>query len=270
MKLSSSSQSRVHSPQSTVDGRQSTDNSSETIVDRQQFVVASLWAIVVSRSWQWTMDRGLSTVDCEPSTVVSRSCLWTVDCGLWTIWTIGKKNRGLNRLWATSVWMILLACLSSCGTYTFSGVAIDDSKVKTISIDNFYNDSGGGPPNMSQLFTEQIKDYYQQNTRLALVPENGDLQLEGAITRYEFVPVAARASGSSEVADVASEMRLNITVEATYINTTDDQYDFENRDFTFFADFDADRDPASVENELIDQIFEQIIFDIFTASVANW
>ena len=187
----------------------------------------------------------------------------------------GSPDQGLSKTRAGKlsiifVWITALACLSSCGTYTFSGVAIDDSKVKTISIDNFYNDSGGGPPNMSQLFTEQIKDYYQQNTRLALVPENGDLQLEGAITGYEFVPVAARSSGSSEVADVASEMRLNITVEATYINTTDDQYDFESRDFTFFADFDADRDPSSVENELIDQIFEQIIFDIFTASVANW
>ena len=187
----------------------------------------------------------------------------------------GRPDQGLNKTWAGKllmifVWITTLACLSSCGTYTFSGVAIDDSKVKTISIDNFYNDSGGGPPNMSQLFTEQIKDYYQQNTRLALVPENGDLQLEGAITGYEFVPVAARSSGSSEVADVASEMRLNITVEATYINTTDDQYDFESRDFTFFADFDADRDPSAIENELIDQIFEQIIFDIFTASVANW
>ena len=247
MKLSSSRQSIADSPQSTVDSPQTMVGSRRSTVDSRQ------------------------SIDDSPQyTLINRPCPWTMDCGLWTIWTKGKENHGLNRLWATSVWMILLACLSSCGTYTFSGVAIDDSKVKTISIDNFYNDSGGGPPNMSQLFTEQIKDYYQQNTRLALVPENGDLQLEGAITGYEFVPVAARSSGSSEVADVASEMRLNITVEATYINTTDDEYDFESRDFTFFADFDADRDPSSVENELIDQIFEQIIFDIFTASVANW
>ena len=255
MKLSSSPQSIVHSPQSIDDSPQSIVHSRQSIVDSRQAIVGSLWAIIVSRPCLWTIDCGLWTI-------VSRPYLWTMDRGLWT-------NR-LNRLWILFIWITALACLSSCGTYTFSGVAIDDSKVKTISIDNFYNDSGGGPPNMSQLFTEQIKDYYQQNTRLALVPENGDLQLEGAITRYEFVPVAARSSGSSEVADVASEMRLNITVEATYINTTDDQYDFENRDFTFFADFDADRDPSSVENELIDQIFEQIIFDIFTASVANW
>lgn len=178
--------------------------------------------------------------------------LWTMDCGLWTIFSL-----------------LLLASLSGCGNYTFTGASLGPD-VKTISIDNFFSDANGGPPNMSQLFTEEIRDYYQANTNLALVPENGDLLLEGAITRYEFVPVAPRASGSNEVADVAGLIRLNITVSASYINTYDDEFNFENKSFTFFADFDSDRDPSSVEEELIEEIFDQIIFDIFTATVANW
>ena len=154
-------------------------------------------------------------------------------------------------------------------SYSFTGAAISP-EVKTISIQNFYNDSGGGPPTMSQQFTEKLKDYFQQNTNLTLIDDNGDLQLEGAIQRYDFEPVAPQASGSDQVADVASQMRLNIAVDATYVNTNDDQYDFDNRSFSFFADFDADRDPTSVEEELVDEILDQIIFDIFTASVANW
>lgn len=165
--------------------------------------------------------------------------------------------------------LLLLVSLSGCGNYTFTGASLGPD-VKTISIDNFFNDANGGPPNMSQLFTEEIRDYYQANTNLAVVPENGDLLLEGAITRYEFVPVAPRASGSNEVADVAGLIRLNITVSASYINTFDDEFNFENKSFTFFADFDSDRDPSSVEEELIEEIFDQIIFDIFTATVANW
>ena len=165
--------------------------------------------------------------------------------------------------------VLLMVSVTSCGVYSFTGAAISP-EVKTISIDNFYNDAGNGPPNMSQLFTEEVRDYYQSNTNLALVQENGDLQIEGAITRYEFVPVAPRSSGSNEVADVASLIRLNITVSASYINTYNDEYNFENKSFTFFADFDSERDPSSVEEELISEIFDQIIFDIFTASVANW
>ena len=165
---------------------------------------------------------------------------------------------------------LLLAPLGCSNiSYSFTGAAISP-EVKTISIQNFYNDSGGGPPTMSQQFTEKIKDYFQQNTNLTLVDDNGDLQLEGAIERYDFEPVAPQASGSDQVADVAGQMRLNITVDATYVNTNDDQYDFEDRSFSFFADFDANRDPTNVEGELIDEILDQIIFDIFTASVANW
>ncbi|MEQ9442599.1 MAG: LptE family protein [Cyclobacteriaceae bacterium] len=181
-----------------------------------------------------------------------------------------KNNVAGLRVWMKCLgWILIFACFSGCGVYSFTGAALSP-EIQTISIDNFYNDAGNGPPNMSQLFTEEIRDYYQSNTRLALVPENGDLLIEGAITRYEFVPVAPRSSGSNEVADVASLIRLNITVSASYINTYNDEYNFENKSFTFFADFDSERDPSSVEEELIEEIFDQIIFDIFTASVANW
>ena len=181
-----------------------------------------------------------------------RTILSTIDRGLWAI-----------------ISLVVFITFSGCGVYSFTGAALGP-EVQTISIDNFYNDAGNGPPNMSQIFTEEIRDYYQANTSLALVQENGDLLLEGSITRYEFVPVAPQASGSNDVADVAGLVRLNITVSASYVNTYSDEFNFENKSFTFFADFSADRDPSSVEEELIAEIFDQIIFDIFTATVANW
>ncbi|MEM6842165.1 MAG: LptE family protein [Bacteroidota bacterium] len=182
----------------------------------------------------------------------SNNKLWTIDRGLSTIFSL-----------------LVFITSSSCGVYSFTGAALG-SEIRTISIDNFYNDAGNGPPNMSQIFTEEIRDYYQANTNLALVSENGDLLLEGSITRYEFVPVAPQASGSNDVADVAGLVRLNITVSASYVNTYSDEFNFENKSFTFFADFSADRDPSSVEEELIEEIFDQIIFDIFAGTVANW
>lgn len=183
--------------------------------------------------------------------------------------TVDQQRRTINHCLRTFISCLLLFAAPGCGVYSFTGAAISP-EVKTISIDFFYNDAGGGPPTLSQNLTEQLRDYFQQNTNLAVVQENGDLLLEGAITRYYYEPVAPQASGSENVADVAGQMRLTIAVEATYINTNDDQYDFDDRSFSFFADFDADRDPTAVEDELIDEILDQIIFDIFTASVANW
>lgn len=123
---------------------------------------------------------------------------------------------------------------------------------------------------MSQLFTEAIKDYYQQNTSLVLVPEEGDLQLDGSIESYTLSPVAPQASNDPNGIDFSSLTRINISVKAQYFNTKDDTFNFD-RSFSFFKDFDQNAtDLSSNEEAFVQEIFEQIILDIFNASVANW
>lgn len=168
--------------------------------------------------------------------------------------------------------IILAVITTACSvSYTMSGISIDYDKVKTISIQPFYNDITQGPANIGQTFTNAINDYYQQNTNLSLVTQEGDLQLEGGITGYTLQPVAPKSSGNNTSNDFASLTRLTLTVKVTFYNTTDDLYNFENRSFSFFKDFDnATQNLTTVESELIDEIFEQIVMDIFNASVANW
>ncbi len=156
----------------------------------------------------------------------------------------------------------------SCGVYGFTGASIDPS-VKTISIQTFYNNATLGPSNMSVLFTETIKDYYQQNTSLSVVDDNGDLQIEGLISNYTITPVSATASGNNNEADFSSLSRITITVSASYVNTKDDEFDFD-KNFSFFVDFDNTIDLSSNEQDYVEEIFDQIILDIFNASVANW
>ncbi len=171
---------------------------------------------------------------------------------------------------------LFLLCLlwlpvSGCGIYSFGGATISPD-IKTISIATFFDEVGSGPPNISQVFTENIKDYFQQNTSLSLVEYDGDLQLEGSIVRYDISPMAPSAGGNQNIpnADVAGLQRLNITVKATYVNNKDDSFNFD-RSFSFYEDYNPTTTTLSaVEEQLIDVIFEQIIIDIFNASVANW
>lgn len=179
------------------------------------------------------------------------------------------KLSGWHSIKLPALYFAIILSTTQCNIYSFTGAALSP-EVKTISISTFYNDASGGPPNMSQILTEKIKDYFQQNTNLTLVEENGDLQLEGSISRYDYTPVAPQASGNNQVADVAGLMRLTITVNASYVNTYSDEFDFNNRSFSFFSDFSAEKDPSSVEDQLVDEILDQIVFDIFTATVANW
>jgi hypothetical protein len=177
----------------------------------------------------------------------------------------------MNKTARASYTLLFLICfiLSACGVYSFTGANISPD-IKTISIQTFFNDSGNGPPNLSQTFTEKLKDYYQQNTSLAIVKDDGDLQLDGSIVRWDLTPVAPTASGDQNMPDAAGLMRLTITVKAEYINVKDDTFNF-NKSFSFYDDFDPNRTTlTAVEDQLIDTIFEQIILDIFNSSVANW
>ncbi|MEX2335660.1 MAG: LptE family protein [Fulvivirga sp.] len=161
-----------------------------------------------------------------------------------------------------------LVISGGCGVYSFTGVALT---AETLSIQPFYNDAEGGPPDMAQSFTNELVDYYQSNTNLSLVEEDGELQIEGAVTGYRLSPIAPTATDLDQLGGGTSALtRLTITVQVTYINTQDDQFNFENRSFSFYEDFDSDQNLTSIEDQLLETIFDQIILDIFNASVANW
>jgi hypothetical protein len=173
-----------------------------------------------------------------------------------------------KHIYLTTAFSIMLA-LQGCGVYSFTGASISPD-IKTLSVQFFFNNASLGPSNMSVLFTENIKDYYQQNTSLLLVDEEGDLQLEGTIDSYTLAPVAPTNNGGQDVQTFTSLTRLTITVSAKYVNTKDDTFNFDKK-FSFFRDFDQNTEDLNAnEQEFIETIFDQIVLDIFTNSVANW
>jgi len=169
--------------------------------------------------------------------------------------------------------LLLFSFLTGCGFtggYSFDGASIDYNLTQTLSVATFMNDSGGGPPNMGQTFSEGLKDYFQRRTKLELVVNKGDLQFDGVIGNYVVRPQSVSSSGNSNVADGTGLMRLQIGVNVVFNNTKKEEDNFE-RVFSFFADYDPSASTLnSIEGELVDEIFEQIYFDIFQASVAQW
>ena len=166
--------------------------------------------------------------------------------------------------------LVLFALLQlytqSCGVYSFTGTTIT---AETISIATFFNDASNGPANLGVSFTDQLRDYFQQNTSLAQVSQGGELQMEGNIANYRLTPVAPSASGSDQSRDVANLTRLTITINVEYINLENEDFSFK-KSFSQFSDFNSELGLDAVESQLIDEIFELIILDIFNASVANW
>lgn len=164
--------------------------------------------------------------------------------------------------------IIIFGSFSSCGVYSFSGVA---TTAETITINPFFNDALGGPPDMSQRFTNALQDYFLRNTSLTLVPANGDILIEGVLVEYMLTPLgASQETVNDRQVDVAADTKLTISVTVSYINTKDDQFNFETRRFTQFEPFSNEQNFTAIEDRLLEEIFEKLNIDIFNATVANW
>ena len=144
------------------------------------------------------------------------------------------------------------------------------TSAQTISITEFYNNTELGQANMGQTFTNMLKNYIIQNSSIAVVQEEGELQMEGEITDFRLTPIAPTATGDPNNINPASSTRLTITVKASYVNTVDETMSFKDRTFSFYKDFPNDQNFTDVEEQYTKQIFERIVNDIFNASVANW
>ncbi len=115
----------------------------------------------------------------------------------------------------------------------------------------------------AQQLTEGLKDYLLAQSPLQLVTTNGDLVYEGSIVDYNLSPIAAQGN------EIASLTRLSITVRIKYTNQLEKELNFE-KNFTKYADFPAGQDLFSVQEELWNNINDQLIQEIYNASVGNW
>lgn len=157
--------------------------------------------------------------------------------------------------------------LQSCGIYSFTGIS---TAATNIQVDEFFNNTDLGPANLGSTFTNSLKDYYQRNSSLKIIEEAGELQIEGTITEYRLTPVAPVASGTTALPDAAALTRLTISVKANYVDNLEPKNSFKDKSFSFYADFPSDQDLSQVQESLERKIFDQILLDIFNATVATW
>ena len=155
---------------------------------------------------------------------------------------------------------VLTACSVS---YKFNGASIDDSKTKTIQINDFPIRSSyvWGP--MAPMFNNQLKDQFANHTKLTQVKRNGDLKIEGEITRYEQRNKSVSAEGYS------AQTELSITVNVRFTNNVKHDEDFEKQ-FTAQQSYDSTQSLNSVQEELVNLMVKDLCDQIFNATVAQW
>ncbi len=67
-----------------------------------------------------------------------------------------------------------------------------------------------------------------------------------------------------------AQTRLTITLRVNYVDNGEPKNSFKDRSFTFYADFDNAQDLTAVQESLEKKILDQIMLDLFNATIATW
>lgn len=171
-----------------------------------------------------------------------------------------KKIKPIAYL-AMSVAALLLTIACSI-SYSFTGTNINYDVIKTIQIDKIANRAPYGWAPMEAMFNNKLQDKYANSTRLRLVKRNGDLQVAGEITGYDQFNKAVSADGYS------SQVQLKLTVNIRFRNSKMNQQ--WEKQFSATTQYDARQSLATVQEGLVDEMIDDIVDQIFNATVADW
>ena len=152
--------------------------------------------------------------------------------------------------------------LRSCGIYSFSGTSIQPD-VYTVNIHYFEYKALRVNPTLSNDLTEALKDQFRRLTRLEQVDEGGDLDIVGEIIGYDVKAMGVTAD------EVAAQNRLTVNVKIYFTNNKYPEDNLEHS-FSAYADFDATQSLDAVESSICEEIIDQLVEDIFNATVAQW
>jgi len=178
--------------------------------------------------------------------------------------TVGgwQANKSCLKGLFLGIWILIFGIsLSSCHVYSFTGAAIEG---KTINIHFIENNARNAVPTLSPTFTQKLRQRIISQTSLSQLNNDlTDYDIAGTITNYDISIAAVVGTETS------SKNRLTITANIIFVNRKNEKLNF-TQSFSRFAEFNAAQNIQSVESQLIGDISDQLVDDIFNKCFVNW
>ncbi len=160
--------------------------------------------------------------------------------------------------------LLLITAVLGSGCYSFQGISIDYNTTKTFYIPTFSIAATQADPVTGLRLTEKLRQKILQNTRLTYKAEEPDVEFTGNIVSFN---VTSLAPGTNNLATLS---RLEMVVSINYTDNKDSKKSW-SQNFPRYADFDpATNNFEAVKGDLIRQINDLLIEDIFNKSFGNW
>lgn len=90
-----------------------------------------------------------------------------------------------------------------------------------------------------------------------------DIEFVGKVTNYVVSPVAPQAN------QIPSANRLEITINVSFLDQKNEKNKWTSN-FTFFKDFSKDANLIDVRDGLANDIFDQLVEDVYNRAFTNW
>jgi len=158
----------------------------------------------------------------------------------------------------------LALCLTGC--YTLSGISIPEG-VETAYLPLFKNNALTAPPTLYIDMTEALRDKVRDQARLVITEDSPDIEMTG--TLVDFRVSAEGSTAGDETAAFARLNRLTIVVAIEYKNLRDPDKEGWKQNFSNYFEFPGTTALASVQDEAIADITEQINEQIFNKAFAE-
>lgn len=170
----------------------------------------------------------------------------------------------MKRIWGLILTLgAVMLLFQSC--YTLKSTSIPP-ELKTISVPFFENEASLVVSNLSQTFTEALKERIRTTTNISIVSGQGNASMSGAITDYRYAPISVPATSPNR-APVAGASVLSISVRVKFDYEADKKLSFDQ---TFTKTQNYTGDLSTQEQALIQIIVRQLIDEIFNAAFNNW
>ena len=157
---------------------------------------------------------------------------------------------------------ILILLFSSCKIYSLREGSIPPD-IKSVTINQFTNQSNNGSTIISQKLTNAMKDRFVQQTSLRQVDQGGDIEFKGAIINYQIAGNAPTANQTTAL------NRLTVTVKVEFINNKHEKDSWTNT-FSQYSEYESSKNLVQVEDALLTDIYDKLVTDIYNKALVNW
>ena len=159
-----------------------------------------------------------------------------------------------------TLFLFIIFSLQSC--YSFKGITIP-AELETYNVPFIEMTSPDAPPSINTDLQDKLILKINQESRLTFNEVNPDIIMKTTLTGYIVESVGANADNSVD----ANLLKISVKVE--YTDTKNDENSW-NKNFTNNRQFPTGTSLLSVQDRLVEEIFEDIVEDIFNQAFTNW